>query len=655
MSEDRTDNIVTTYLDVDVVSYGGQKPQFFTYSTTDPNLQEGNIITIPFGRQQSLAIVRQKKSFTKLTPRQLKTIMQVLDMPPLPSHLLKLADWLKEYYVASTKAVWTTLLPSGLTAKLRQPNLALSSEKTNTPPTKIVLTDEQNAVVSSIWEKATQPFLLEGITGSGKTHIYETIMQKTLDAGQSVIIISPEIFLASQLFTRLQQRFGDQVIMTHSHLTAMQRRRIWLSALKQTEPRIYLGARSALFLPITKLGLIIVDEMHDQSYKQESAPRYHAREVSAQLAHLTGARLIYGSATPDLFASWLADHNRITRLNLTKRYGQAKLPQIHIVDMRREQALISTPLAQAIRSTLDSNHQCLLLLNRRGNARRLSCNRCGESVTCQQCDSALVFHADLGRLKCHICGRVSFPPSTCPACSSPDLSYRGFGTKQLEIELGRLFPTSRIGRIDRDYSDHTHLTTTLDLAQKGELDILLGTQMVAKGLDFARVTLVGILSADELSSDSDYSGRERAVALMMQTAGRAGRAEHPGTVFIQTRQPDSQIYHYIKSHDWTSFTHEELRRRQEYKYPPYVWLARLSYRHRIYENAEAAAEQLVQKLNSHTPLLTVLGPTTPLLSRERNQYIFQVILKAKRRSDIIAAITDIPADWVIDLDPISVI
>ncbi len=641
-----------TFVSVDVVAYARPETRLFDYRVPEGDaVQTGQLVELPFGRQRSLGMVHTVTHRTNVPAGMLKAYTRQLDIPPLPNHLLKLADWLKQYYATSSHAVWTTMLPSGLLAKPRRTKPQAAVTTSITTPAK--LTADQQAAYSAI-QAARTPILLEGVTGSGKTHVYENLIADTLQRGQSVIFLSPEIFLTTQLQSRLAKRFSHCMSVTHSRLTASARRNLWLAALQREEPWLYLGPRSALFLPTRTLGLIIIDEAHDSSYKQEQAPRYQARDVAAELARLTGARLVLGSATPDLFTHWLADHGRLTRVSLSQRYGHAQLPTVKLVDMRGLSGPIAPELMQALQARLSRGEQSLLLHNRRGTARKLSCEACGYIMRCPHCDVGLVFHADTGRLHCHICGRSQFPTARCPDCGSNELRYAGFGTKFLETELKRLLPTARIGRIDRDETSEAALATKLSEAETGQLDILIGTQMIAKGLDLSQVTLVGIVAADDLASGSDFQSRERAVALMMQAAGRAGRATNPGEVYIQTRQPESPLFDEILHHAWPAFAANELMRRRQFGYPPYRYLARITFRRRGQQAAEAAADNWLAERSSQSNL-EFLGPASPYISRQGSDYLVQVVVKARRRNELLALAPSLPPDVVFDIDPISVI
>ncbi len=643
---------IIRYYEVDVGAYAQLTPRTFTYAhTSEQMVSPGQLVRVSFGRQKSLGVVLSESQPPQSIKIAIKPIDIVLEGLILPPHLLETAGWLKDYYAASSHAVWSTLLPSGLTAKRRQ----LTSTAPKQQPTNnhnVTLSKVQDDTFTRI-VAARKPVLLSGVTGSGKTHIYEKLIQHLLSQDKSVLYMSPEIFLTQQLAKRLSRLFSQDMVLTHSGLTATQRRNIWLDCLKNTEPKLYLGPRSSLFLPIQNLGLIIVDEAHDTSYKQENAPRYQAREVAAKIAQLTQSRLVFGSATHDIVTTRLAQLGRLESVRLEKRHNNQSLPSVQTVDMKGIYAPLSPQLIAGLRQRLERGEQALLLHNRRGSARRLSCEDCGTTLGCPSCDTSLVFHADEGRLRCHICNYRQFPPSLCPACSGGNLRYHGFGTKQLVEEVQKYFPQAKLARIDRDEVSKISLENILSRAESGDIDILIGTQMIAKGLDFPRVTLVGIVAGDELLFGDDYQSRERGVSLIMQAAGRAGRGALTGAVIIQTKQPDSPLWKNILSHDWRAFTAEELRRRQDFNYPPYQYLARINFFATTPEKALLSAEHWLQK-TSLPAGITTLGPATPNHARTRHGYSAHIICKTSHRKKLTQLATLLPRDTSYDIDPISI-
>jgi primosomal protein N' (replication factor Y) len=548
--------------------------------------------------------------------------------------------------------VWSTILPSGLALKRRAAKDLAVALNTEPNPTKNHLSSIQQLAYEQI-VNSPKPILLSGITGSGKTHIYEKLIIEQLNNNASVLFVSPEIFLTQQLFSRLERTFQGAITMTHSGLTTSKRRNIWLDTLSSDRARLYIGPRSSLFLPFTNLGLIIVDEAHDSSYKQESSPRYVVRDVAARLATLTGAKLILGSATPEAVTVWLAQKGRLETVSINSRHANSQLPQTRLIDTKHHHSPLSGELIAAISDRLERNEQCLLLHNKRGSARRLSCDDCGANLLCPHCDTNLVFHADEGRLRCHSCGYHIFPPSICPSCKSQNLRFFGYGTKQLVQEVETRFNHARIARIDRDEARKNTLSNILGEAEAGRIDIIIGTQMIAKGLDFAKVTLAGIIDGDDLLGGDDFQSRERGVSLIIQASGRSGRAKLSGEVLIQTRQPDNPLWPTILKHNWSDFIQNELKRREHYLYPPFCYLARASFRAASQTVAENLARDWMAnaKLPPHT---NCLGPAIPNRSKLGSTYIANLIFKSSHRTELTKLIHLLPRDTTLDIDPISI-
>lgn len=636
-----------------VTNYPRRPAKVFDY-VHDKVLQSGQWVVVPFGKTQTTGIVIATQTSSDIALEKLKPVSRVLDLPQPPKHYLKLAEWLGEYYAAHPRAIWHTILPSGLQAKPRKGLLqdSVAQAPAHLPPLSI----EQEQVIKAIQKLPSQKaVLIQGITGSGKTRIYEDLIQSTLERGQSVLILAPEIVLSTHLQRRLEESLGASLLVTHSGLTATQRRAVWLKALSNTTPQVYLGARSALFLPIHNLGLIIIDEEHDTSYKQDQSPRYHAVTVAGRLAQLTGARLVLGSATPSLTTLELVHRGRIARLSLPTRHGGAKLPEIMLVEHHNKHGVLSDQLHHAIEQTLEHQQQALILHNKRGTARRLSCDSCGQAVRCDHCDTTMILHADLGRLKCHLCNRELWPPSRCPSCNQDDLRYSGIGTKQLETTLQQLFPNAHIERLDRDSIDRDSLPSLLERMQRREINILIGTQMIAKGLDFPHVSLVAIIDTDSLLHGTDFSASERAASLIIQASGRAGRGNIPGRVILQTHSPQQPILQAIQAHDWNGFATQELIHRHTFHYPPYRWLLRLWVRRSNARNAERAASEFSDLLAQKYPNIEVLGPATPLHHKDGIYHTRQLIVRSTQRKTLTDIADSPPSGWQADLDPIIII
>lgn len=642
-------------LSLSVVGYGGRDNKQFNYQAENDQIhQPGSLVMVEFNHRQSLAIVRQtnpttdQKETIKLLP-----IIKTLDHPPLPTHLLKLADWMTGYYSASQKAVWQTILPSGLKANLRNKDLSIAGSKT--AKTKLhSLNREQEQAVEIITNSSDSGYLLKGITGSGKTEIYIRLLEKAIKDGRSAIVLVPEIALAPQMIERLQARFPNNILVTHSHLTAAQRKRAWLQALSAKQPLIVIGPRSALFMPLPKIGLIVIDEEHETSYKQESSPRYQAGHVAAKLSQLTNAKYVLGSATPSLTTSWLVNQGRLCEVRLTTRAKGQKLPEVTIIDLKNQSDLLTHELKAAIAQTLQNRRQILLFLNQRGSAQSYMCQTCGQAVRCLNCETSLTMHGDIARLLCHYCNLRLPVPALCPHCRSDAMFFIGSGTKQIEAQLKTEFAAARIARLDRDNATIGHLETTYHQLKNGEIDIIIGTQMIARGLDIAGIDLVGVILADSMLNIPDFSASERTFALLTQVAGRTGRGDQPGRVIIQTYSPNHPAIQVARSHDVQAYYEYELPHRQKFHYPPFCYLAKVTYNNKSEVVAHKKAQDAASKLRQ-LPAVTVLGPAPAFIRKAAGKYRWHLVLKSYQRSSLVSAVESLGTGWTIDLDPINLL
>jgi primosomal protein N' (replication factor Y) len=484
--------------------------------------------------------------------------------------------------------------------------------------------------------------LLHGVTSSGKTQIYIKLMEQYMNSNQQILFLLPEIALTSQIIRRLQKFFGGNIAIYHSKFNPNERVEIW-NKVKDGSVKIVLGARSSLFLPFSNLGLIIVDEEHDPSYKQQDpAPRYNARDAAIYYAHQIDAKVVLGSATPSIETYYNATNGKYGLVELTERFGNVLLPEIEIIDTkavpRKEKGklMISPQMHEAINSTVLNKKQVILFQNRRGYSPYLICGTCGFIPQCEQCDVTLTFHKLQHKLQCHYCGNTYQRIVTCTACGSVNWIEKNFGTEKIEEQLTELFADFRIARMDMDTvkgkSAHDQL---IQLFEQQNLDILVGTQMVVKGLDFDHVHLVGILDADGLLSFADFRVNERAFQLMEQVSGRAGRKDLQGKVLIQTTNPEHPVLHWVKAHDYKKLYAKEIEARRDFLYPPFFKLIQFRFKHKIKQVAEAAAQTIANALiQSFGNLVT--GPADPVIGRVRNMYIVELLLKVKRDSASVA-------------------
>lgn len=477
--------------------------------------------------------------------------------------------------------------------------------------------------------------LLHGVTSSGKTEIYSHLIAEALENGKQVLYLLPEIALTTHIISRLQHFFGDKIAVFHSRYSVDERVEVWNNLVARSDKaQIILGARSSILLPFANLGLIIVDEEHETSFKQfEPSPRYHARDAAIMLGHLHKAKVLLGSATPSVETYYNAKQNKYGYVALNRRFKDVQLPEIELVDIKekhrkkRMKGHFSDRLLDLIEDALAEKEQVILFQNRRGFSPIVECSTCGVAPQCPNCDVSLTFHKFNNELKCHYCGHHQALPKTCPACENPTLDSKGFGTEQIELELKELFPETKVARMDLDTTRGKYgYQKLLQSFHDQEIDILVGTQMLTKGLDFKNVTLVGVLNADNLLNFPDFRAHERTYQLMVQVSGRAGRDEKRGKVAIQSFNPYHQILQQVTTHDYETMFNDQLNERHQFLYPPLVRLVRIVLKHKDFIKVDGAANWMGRSLvNSFGD--RVLGPTSPSIGRIRNKYIKSILIK----------------------------
>ncbi|HEX3663487.1 MAG TPA: primosomal protein N' [Acidobacteriaceae bacterium] len=539
--------------------------------------------------------------------------------------------------------------------------------------------DALATITVAVQSRAFQPFLLHGVTGSGKTAVYLAAMRRTLDAGRTAVLLVPEIGLTPAMAAQLHHAFGAEVALLHSGLTPEERGEQW-HRIRNGEARVVVGTRSAIFAPVENLGLVVVDEEHDGSYKQESMPRYHARDVAVMRAKLADATVVLGSATPSL-ETW---HNttaaKYQRISMSERVKDRPLPEVRLIDMRAEfqetagEQLFSRALVEGTQATLDRGEQAMILLNRRGYSFVVICRACGAKIECENCSIALTYHkaapegewqAAGARLECHYCGYKKTVPKRCPACDSEYLYFLGAGSQQGEERLQEIFPSARIGRMDRDtVRGRGDMERLLVRLHSGEINLLVGTQMIAKGHDIHGVTLVGVVGCDYALGLPDFRAAERVFQLLTQVSGRAGRGELPGQVIVQTYHPEHYAIQCAARHDYGAFVDKELRFRRAMHYPPYAALANILLQSQRLEEAAGWASTLGRWCRETTlKQVRVLGPASAPIAKIKRTYRFHLVMKGENRRVLQQALrgllahaeqAGIPrAHLVIDVDPVS--
>ncbi len=684
-----------------------------TYSVPEElakSLQVGHRILVPLGSRKSVGIVLGEEK--EKSPHVLKALEAILDEKPIfTEKQLEFLKWASEYYLCPLGEVLRTALPAPLT---RSKQLGSKIKKKSKPALSLTpspggrgaggggkLSASQQEIADQILPPSPLPFdklragpspikgegekenkkfkvhLIHGITGSGKTEIYFHLMEKILAQGKSILSLVPEIALTPQLFQRYQDRFGDNIALYHSGLNDTERLNAW-KACREGKSKIMLGTRSALFASFEDLGLIIIDEEQDHSYKQEERVRYHARDLAILRAKFEDIPILLGSATPSVESYYKAKTNKFSYHELNERFGDAELPKVEIIDLKwKKFSLLSARLLEEIQANILKGEQSLLLLNRRGFAHYILCEDCGHSPLCPNCEITLTYHkkkfslSEVEGLKllCHYCDYNIQAPKVCSVCSGLHFKEKGSGTQKIEEEIQSHFPTAKIARMDRDTMQRKGAHhALLEKLAKHEIDILVGTQMIAKGHDYPNVTLVGILSADSCLHVPDFRSSEETFQLITQMSGRAGRAKKPGRVLLQTFSPDHYSIEFASTHRVQEFYEKELELRSELGYPPFSRLTVLRIQGLQMAKVQKGIEKLHEKLstlkNKNLLDAQILGPSPCLVEKLRNYYRWQILLKTNSspQGKLKKYILDTQDEWldnglrlVVDIDPVHVV
>lgn len=637
--------------------YHGDKPLTYSY---DGELKVGSVVTVPLRNRTITGFVSasaKKPAFAT------KPIKNVLSPAPLPPHCLELARWLADYYAcnfgdglrqfAPTKPTirQTIAEPEPLEEIYRPLELSLHSP----------LTKDQKQAITKIKKSPATTVLLHGDTGTGKTRVYLELAKDTLKSGRSAMILTPEIALTSQLSHVAKDHLKAPTYVLHSRLGVAERKKIWLSILNSSQPVVVIGPRSALFAPVKNPGLIVVDEAHEPAYKQEQSPRYHAVRAASQLGILTGAKVVLGTATPSITDYYLASQ-RDAVVRMTQLAASVKMPKIEpvLVDIKQRQNFsrdnyLSNQLVEEIGQTLAAKKQAMVYLNRRGTARVIMCGKCGWRLTCPKCDISLVYHGDSHLARCHTCGHQATPPNACPECKNTDIVYKSIGTKALADSLAKAFPQHRVARFDSDNSPGERVNELYHQILAGKIDILVGTQLLAKGFDLPKLGLVGVLAAESSLALPDFTAEERTFQLLYQVIGRVGRGHTKGLVIIQSYDPGSMVVSLAAKRDFKAFYEHVLAERRQFRFPPFAYLLKLTCRRSTSASAQKAAENLKNQLLSQGLPAEIIGPTPAFYSRRGQYFSWQLVAKSKTRKHLVQLAKNVPQDWIADLDPANLL
>lgn len=641
------------YVEVIVASATYHKDAALTYSSA-ARLEPGALVQVPLQRKTVPGVVVrgvQKPDF------KVKPIAQALAIPHLPEPSLLLLQWMREYYPAPLGIIAQLFLPKmppKPSGDLRKP------QAVHLPPKFPPLTADQKTALAAI----TQPGLhiLHGDTGTGKTRVYIELAKRASEAQQSSIIVTPEIALTPQLANDFRQVFGERVYVIHSGLGEAARRDIWYHLLQSPDSAIIIGARSALFYPVKNVGLVIVDEAHEPAYKQDQAPYYHATNVAGKLAALHQAPFVLGSASPLVSDYFIAEAKQrpIIRMTQTAAQETGQKKHIEIVDLKdkgqfKKSLFFSDALLDALKANIERGEQSLLFLNRRGTARVVFCEQCGWRAICPHCDLPLIYHGDHHLMRCHSCDFKAASPTSCPECKNTSIIFTSIGTKAIYDDIVKRFPEAKVMRFDADNKKNERLDSHYDAVRNGNVDIIIGTQTLAKGLDLPKLSLVGVLIADTSLYFPDFSAQERTYQLLSQVVGRVGRGHRAGRAIIQTYSPGSFLLQAIISKKWDVFYKHELKERQIFTFPPFCYLLKLTCKRATSENAQKAADDLAHKLRQNYPDAIIEGPAPAFREKSHNKFEWQLIVKSKHRTVLTSMIRTLPSGWSYDIDPINLL
>lgn len=642
-----------TYVEVATEKLVIKNQRVLTYSST-LNISIGDVVRVPLGRNYVNGIVLKKVSKPEFKTKEIES---VLYPNAFGVDLIKTMLWMESYYACELPQIIQTVLPRGLDKTRRD---------TYTPPKKVLrlaepdLTTQQKIALKKLSQNPVGTVLLHGVTGSGKTRIYIEQAKMVIKQNKSVIVLVPEIGLTSQLVQEFSKHFSG-VFVVHSSQTESERHLTWEAINKAPNP-IVIGPRSALFCPINNLGLIVIDEEHENSYKQDRSPKYNAVRVASVLAQSCKAQLILGSATPSIEDYYLASSRNMPIVTIDKPILKSGLnrSEVTVIDIKNKSAfsprsrLFSTILLNHMEEALRTNKQVLLFHNRRGTASLVICTACGWVANCPACSLPLTFHKDKLQMVCHICGFKGSAPYSCPECKKPELRFKGYGTKEIVDEASKLFPSAKIARFDGDLAKSEQLENRYEELKSGHIDIIIGTQMIAKGLDLPNVVCVGVVLADTSLFLPDFSASERTFQLLYQVIGRAGRSGG-GNVDIQTYSPNNPAIKMACKRDYQAFYDYEIKERKQSGYPPFRHLLVIEAERATQNSALKAIQNLKNSLKIKDKSIEVLGPSPAFHEQRNNKFRWQIVLKASKRKDLIDVASNLPVNYQSDLDPANLL
>lgn len=648
------------YADILVHHAYARTQNALTYSVPQGmELFEGSGVMVPFQRGQKPGLILKLHSEQPdFKTREIQSILE--PNPLLRTWQMRLSEWITEYYFCSNYDALKLFLPQDIWRAPKATRKSATKEKILEPKSKLTLTPDQEAIVQHFLKEKPKQSLLHGITGSGKTEIYLRLIQAAIDEGKQALLLVPEIGLTPQLLRYFESHFPNTAVL-HSRVSQGRKAKLW-QGIHSGEIPLVIGSRSALFSPFKNLGLIVMDEEHDSSYKQDQSPRYHAKEVALKITDLTGTQLLLGSATPSLETRLAAEEGKLHYYQLKERISGTPLPKVEVVDLRDElkggnHSIFSFKLEQKISAALQRKEQVILFLNRRGSASSTVCRDCGFALTCSHCESKLTYHARNfahQTLVCHHCGALKTLPKLCPNCQGTRIKHFGLGTERVETELQKLFPSARIQRADKDTMSKVESFNDLHKALRNdEIDILIGTQMIAKGLDLPGVSLIGVILADLGLHMPDFRASERSFQLLTQVGGRAGRRKTQGEVILQSYCPEHPAIQFAKEHDYEGFYKQEIKVRKEAGYPPFSQAIKLTYvdaSKEVCAKAAAALEPLLKDAQHEVWMAPALFP------KLKGKYYWNVVIQGPQAHQKLKSLDpELLKGWRIDVDPLQTV